>query len=111
MSADISIVTPPCTTCGHAPEGAEVNITYNLSKMLQKAGALPWRHLITLPAQVAGRHLLGVLDGMADNPAKWRAMNPANGWGTYDDCLQVRLRKFAEECVKSPDGSTLSGWL
>ena len=38
MSADVWIKTTACESCGVAPEGAELNITYNLSPMLREAG-------------------------------------------------------------------------
>lgn len=101
MSADAWIVNPPCSECGRDETlGAEVNITYNLSPMLHEAGFCGWGNLAQAPtAEAAGQHLLAVLDGMQADPERWRAMDPENGWGSYDRCLQVRLRLFAEECV------------
>ena len=37
MSADVWIEAKACESCGVAPEGAELNITYNLSGMLCEA--------------------------------------------------------------------------
>lgn len=107
MSVDARIVNPDdtCGVCGRSdePYGAEVNITYNLSPMLAEAG-FTWASLKTMSAREAGHHTLAVLDEMAKDPKRWRAMDPPNGWGSYDDCLQVRLREWALECLKAgPD--------
>lgn len=111
MSADVWIESDPCPTCGGGLS-AEVNITYNLSTMLREAGFCGWSDLVGKPAAEAGRHLLDVLDGMQTDPERWRAMNPENGWGDYDSCLQDRLRKFAEVCVKATGPSArIGGWL
>ena len=48
--------------------------------------------------------MLDVLDKMAADPDRWRAMNPPNGWGDYDRCLQGRMRRFAEACVAAKAG-------
>jgi hypothetical protein len=112
MSADVWIETPPCGKCGsRGPERVEVNITYNLSPMLAEAGFVGWFALVGMPARKAGRHLLRVLEEMADEPLRWRDRNPENGWGDYDGCLQNRLRKFATQCVIAPKRSTIGGSL
>ena len=114
MSADVWIDRPPCGKCGRTAShdlATDVNITYNLSPMLGKAGFVGWREFVGMPARKAGRHLLRVLEDMASEPETWRAMNPANGWGDYDSCIQGRLRKFAIACVIAPKGSTIGGSL
>ena len=37
-------------------------------------------------------------------------INPPNGWGDYDRCLQGRMRRFAEECVAAESG-VVEAWL
>ena len=101
MSAEVWVSYPPCEHCGNpGAEGAEVNITYNLSPMLHAAGFVGWRELAAMSARDAGRHVLAVLDGMRNDPKRWLAMNPPNGWGYYDECLQGRLRRWAETASK-----------
>lgn len=111
MSADVWIESPPCPACGHGDPGAELNITYNLSRMLREAGFIGWGELEGMNAQAAGTHILGVLDGMAANPDRWRAMNPPNGWGDYDSCIQGRMREWAQECKAAPEGSVIGASL
>lgn len=96
MSADLWI---ECKTCGCDGCGKrDVNITYNLTPMLTAAGFTGWQSLIGKPASEAGTYLIRLLDEMATDPDRWRAMNPASGWGDYDRTLQVRLREWAQHC-------------
>lgn len=122
MSADVWIETPTevptvCRTCGHEPEdngqgrGAALNVTYNLSRMLAAGGFCGWQAIIGQPAREVGEHILTVLDAMRVDDDKWRAMNPSNGWGDYDDCLQGRMRAWAQECVEAGPGDVIGGWL
>ena len=112
MSADVWIEMNVCAHCG-APEarGAELNVTYNLSAMLREAGFKGWQAIMSEPANRVGAHILDVLDRMAEDPERWRSMNPENGWGDYDRCLQGRMRKWANACVSAPEGATIGGWL
>lgn len=112
MSADVWIERKACDTCGRGEEReVEVNITYNLSPMLRKAGFRGWSDLVGMAAPAAGDHLIGVLDHMREDPWRWRAMNPPNGWGDYDACLQGRLRDFAEKCLEANPSDRIGGWL
>ena len=101
MSAHIWVSYPPCEHCGNpGSQGARVDITYNLSWMLSEAGFVGWDAATQMPARDAGEHVLKVLDGMRGDPDRWRAANPTNGWGDYDECLQGRLRRWAETASK-----------
>ena len=111
MSADVWIVLKQCECCGRSGDGAELNITYNLSKMLAEAGFMGWREIVGKPAREVGAHIIGVLDGMTVDPERWRAMNPPNGWGDYDQSLQDRMRRWALECIDSPPDALIGGWL
>ncbi|PFG17235.1 hypothetical protein ATK74_1798 [Propionicimonas paludicola] len=112
MSADVWIVCDPCPHCGRGSDRyAELNITYNLSPMLKAAGFCGWGDLVGMKARDAGAHVLKVLDGMSTDPAHWRAMNPPNGWGDYDRCLQGRMREWAKQCLEAGPDDTIGGWL
>ena len=88
MSADVWIVRDRCNACGRGGDTDEsLNITYNLTGMLTAAGFHGWQWCIGKTAREVGTHMLAVLDGMNTDPEKWRAMNPPNGWGDYDQCL------------------------
>ncbi|AKU15776.1 hypothetical protein [Luteipulveratus mongoliensis] len=113
MSADVWILRDACPHCGRGNESTddELNVTYNLSKMLREAGFLGWREIKGKPAREVGEHILGVLNHMATEPDKWRAMNPANGWGDYDQCLQGRMRAWAERCAKASPTDRIGAYL
>lgn len=111
MSADVWIETRDGQQIDDTD--AELNITYNLSTMLHEAGFCGWKKLVGSHAKDAGRHVLGVLDGMRSNDDRWRAMNPPNGWGDYDQCLQSRMRAWANYCLSDDVnvGDRIGGWL
>ena len=111
MSADVWIERAACSHCGHSPERSELNVTYNLSSMLYAAGFVGWPDILAMSPREAGAHILKVLDGMAADPEKWRAMNPTNGWGDYDGCLQGRMRRWAVECTEAGPDDRIGGWL
>ena len=111
MSADVWIEAKTCESCGVAPEGAQLNITYNLSPMLREAGFIGWSNLRGMDAREAGVRILAILDHMRADEPRWRAMNPENGWGDYDECIQGRMRQWAKACTESPKGSTVSASL
>ena len=58
-----------------------------------------------------GVHILAILDHMRADEPRWRAMNPGNGWGDYDKCIQGRMRQWAKACAESPKGSTVGASL
>lgn len=111
MSADVWIEAKACESCGVAPEGAELNITYNLSGMLCEAGFIGWSAIGGMDARKVGVHILAILDHMRADEPRWRAMNPENGWGDYDKCVQGRMRQWAKACAESPQGSTVGASL
>jgi hypothetical protein len=105
VSADLSI---HCPCCGN--EIASLNITYNLTQMLASTASWPedrWRAFTDQPARKVGRTILRTVEEMAKDPEPFRAMNPANGWGDYDQCIQGRLRAFGIACILAPKGSTV----
>lgn len=106
MSADLTIHDP------HAPgSGAELNVTYNLSAMLHEAGFKGWQWTQGKPARRVGRHILTVLTHMSQDPDHWRSLNPPNGWGDYDTCIQGRMREWAILCTIASKKATIEAWL
>lgn len=100
----------------HEPSGfnAEYNITHNLTDMADAAGIYQplWRGLIvegdtTRPVTCA-RDLIGpILDGlrvMTADPDRFKALNPPNGWGTYDGFV-AWLAKVLAACCECPQAS------
>jgi len=82
------------------------NITHNLNVMAKEAGlyfAL-WR-----PDEVGltrAKELIPLLtDGLyklIEDPERFKAMNPINGWGDYDG-LVAFVSEYLKACIANPD--------
>jgi hypothetical protein len=86
----------------------EVNITHNLARMARHADlydplwAPPYGVQADLmrPAWAHGARNLRL------DPAKFQAMNPSNGWGTYEDLL-VAVDGLIEASIRWPRASVV----
>lgn len=81
----------------------DVGCTYNLSPMYQAAmGGDGIRELLD---GKTGAECLAVLEpaiaAMEGDPAKYKALNPSNGWGDYEGAVNV-LRDLRTWCLKAP---------
>lgn len=85
------------------------NLTYNLSPMLWAAGMPAWKEFIGKRAGDAGPIWQQVADELRRDPDKYRLLNPANGWGDYDQAVDV-ISRLALACRAHPD-ATVAGWL
>ena len=77
------------------------NLTYNLSPMLWAAGMPAWREFIGMRAGDAGPIWQAVADELRRDPDKYKAMNPANGWGDYEGAVKV-ISALAAACARHP---------
>mgnify|MGYP001560075061 CR=1 FL=1 len=81
------------------------NITHNLGKMADEAMLYNclWRpdeHGITHAEQLIPLLTVG-LDMLRSAPARFRALNPSNGWGTYEG-LVAFVEKYLAACKEYP---------
>lgn len=88
------------------------NVTHNLSDMAEAAGiyAVLWRpdeHGITKARQLIDPLQTG-LQVLLTDPDKYRAYNPKNQWGDYDD-LVAFVSEYLAACVRWPDAD-VSVW-
>ena len=88
------------------------NITHNLGKMADHAGLYKplWRPEeigITHAHQLIEPLRLG-LDILRQSPETFQAMNPENGWGTYEG-LCTFVSDYLEACRRYPQ-ATVSVW-
>ena len=118
MSLDVYLKGPPstgitrCRCCGHESEEDaseyyyEANITHNLNAMAEAAGI--YQHLWR-PEEIGIDHaeqlvepLTAGLKLLRDYPDKFKAFNPANGWGNYDNLVSF-VRKYLAACREHPE--------
>jgi hypothetical protein len=76
------------------------NMTSNVAPMWREAGA-DLAEMDGKPAVDCWPALANACDNMVDNPEKYKAMNPPNGWGSYDTCLDF-LRSIRDACQEHP---------
>lgn len=100
MSLDVYLTRP------EPREVFEYNITHNLGKMADAAGI--YKHLwrpeeigITRAAQLIGPLTAG-LHALKSDPARFEAMNPENGWGSYAG-LVTFVEKYLAACIENPE--------
>ena len=88
------------------------NITHNLGKMANKAGIYQalWR-----PEEVAitkGGELIELLatglQKLRSDPDRFKAMNPPNGWGSYESLLEF-VGEYLIACMAYPN-ATIRVW-
>ena len=101
MSLDVYL---DCACCGSTV--AEFNATHNLTEMASEAGC----YLPLWQAPESGiTHARQLIDPVHDavaalraDPVRFTALNPANGWGTYDGFIAA-LDGLLTACQRYPD--------
>lgn len=106
---------------GHT-EG-EWNYTHNCNRMIDAVLSLPvdestfapnvfgggwWKHLDGMDGEAGQALLAGIVDGLQADPARFRAMEPANKWGSYIGVLGV-LREMRDAKPEWPCRWEVSG--
>jgi hypothetical protein len=84
------------------------NITHNLGKMANAAGV--YQHLwrpeelgITLAIELIAPLAAG-LSALKNDPDKFKALNPDNGWGNYDGLVKF-IEDYILACVENADAT------
>lgn len=118
MSLDIYLKGEPrvatcvCPECDHGHDRIEVpsiysaNITHNLNVMADAAGLYwpIWRPE-EIGIQVASELIEPLRVGISAlkaEPSRFKAMEPKNKWGTYDNFIPW-LERLLEACEKNPE--------
>jgi hypothetical protein len=95
MSWDISLVQKVIV--------ADVgNYTWNVSPMYQEALGMALSELNSCVAEDMIPVLAKGLADMTNNPKKYRAMNPKNGWGDYEGAVKF-LGSLLSACIQNPN--------
>ena len=86
----------------------DANITHNLGEMAAAAGIYKylWRpeELGITTARQLIEPLRAGLELLESDPARFKAYNPENGWGSYDGLVRF-VREYLEACEAAPDAS------
>lgn len=67
-----------------------------------------WEHLDGMTGPEGAAYLDVIVRGLEADPARFRQMNPPNGWGNYDDLLEL-LRKMRGAVPEWPTTWSASG--
>lgn len=103
MSYTVYVTCPKCSNCGREFfEDVASGVTWNIMPMYRLAG-LEFRTLDGETGRDALVRIEAALEKMKREPEKYRALNPSNGWGSYEGAVEV-LERFAEVCREMPDG-------
>jgi len=81
----------------------ERNITHNLGIMWSEAGI--YNDLYVSDGKKAKDIIKNLVAGqkrMLNNPDKYKALEPENKWGTYEDAL-IFLKDVIKNCEENPD--------
>lgn len=108
MSLDVSLYK----TVTQEVSVFDYNITHNLCRMANEAGI--YQHLWRpeeLGITTANELIRPLTDGLARleaDPDRFKAFNPANGWGDYEGLVRF-VRAYLIACIKHPDAE-ISTW-
>lgn len=82
------------------------NITHNLSKMADAAGIY---YALWRPDEIGITTAAQLIEPLADGlallkrePERFKALNPENGWGTYEGLVSM-VEEYLCACMKDPD--------
>lgn len=85
---------------------ASINITHNLNKMAKAVGLY---EILWSPEEIgvtlASQMILPLEKGLKEleaNPEKYKAFNPPNGWGSYEDFVRF-CKSVLQKCREYPD--------
>lgn len=103
MSLSISFEVEACPRCYRDAESIwSRDPTYNLRPMWEAAG-------VPFGEGVEGKRVVEILPdlhralrALLDEPERFRAMNPSNGWGSYDGLVEV-VRSALEAAERYPN--------
>jgi hypothetical protein len=96
VSTDLSLAAGCCASHSH-------NITGNLTPMLRAAG-IDWSDYErgSETARTLLWDIITALTRLTDEPERFEAMNPPNGWGSRE-ALLAWLVRVAIDCLRHPD--------
>ena len=80
----------------------DANYTWNVGPMFKAAvGEAGLNHLDGISAAEMREKCAAILAAFNANPEKFRALNPANGWGNFDGAREF-IRTIHDACERAP---------
>ena len=103
MSLDLYLRETPCETCGHQHEALNFNYTYNVSPMWYKIypDAKNMVDIDGMTGEEAYKKLSYARKVLESQPKEFMALNPSNGWGSYDGFLDF-INELIKACMDNP---------
>lgn len=97
MSYDIYLTHPD------TPSHDVGNLTYNLQAMFTEAFGTYWKDALNGNNGRACQSMIkSAIENMEEDPDKFRELEPANKWGTYESGLEF-LNKMLSDCEEYPN--------
>lgn len=96
MSYDVTLTCDKCSSVM-----CDLNMTSNVAPMWRTAG-LDLREHHGESASTLLPTLQVAIDAMLEDPDRYRAMNPGNGWGNYEGTLRF-LQELRDAACRNPD--------
>lgn len=109
IEADVGGGDPLCEDLYTAEGEYAANYTSNVSPMWSEALGRDMSDLRGMRCADAKPILDAAVLAMEADPARFRAMNPENGWGDYEGALKI-LRALADRCAKYPGAQIGMGY-
>lgn len=88
MSWDWTVQANECAACNRGDFVADRNVTYNLSAIFIEALGCSVRDLDGEEMRTVAARAREGLARMRSDPARFRALEPLNRWGTYESALR-----------------------
>jgi hypothetical protein len=105
MSLDLDLCLKRCKHCGRSSERLSFNCTYNCSDMWFKI--YPADEKMVPIEGMSGKESYYILkhavDRLLANPEVFAALNPPNGWGSYQGFFEF-ISEMLMAAHKHPDG-------
>lgn len=104
MSLDLSIGSTPCPCCGHQTDKLSFNYTYNVSPMWYKIYP-DAKNMVDIDGMTSKKAYELLADARSKlwlNPEEFIALNPDNGWGSYEGFLEF-IGDLMQACIDNPN--------
>jgi len=92
----------------HVGDNFDANCTSNVACMWREAGC-DLKELKDKKAADCIKPLCDAINRMLSDPDKYKAMNPSNGWGSYEGCIDF-LKACHDACMSDPDSLVHVGY-